>query len=67
MISTQKGTNKTEMKMIDLVKLVIIASFLYIGHVQSRKSLELERNILNRIFDGYDPSIRPAGDNGTGM
>ncbi|GFQ98562.1 glutamate-gated chloride channel [Trichonephila clavata] len=52
--------------MIFLVKFATIATFLSIGYVQSRKSFEEERQILNKIFDGYDSTIRPAGENGTG-
>ncbi|GIY41025.1 glutamate-gated chloride channel [Caerostris extrusa] len=52
--------------MIYLVGLAFVFLFLPVNPVQSRSSLELERNILNTIFDGYDPTIRPAGANGTG-
>ncbi|GBL96717.1 Glutamate-gated chloride channel [Araneus ventricosus] len=49
-----------------LIKLSAFIVFLSLHHVQSRTSMELERTVLNSIFEGYDPTIRPTGKNGTG-
>ncbi|CAL1267167.1 unnamed protein product [Larinioides sclopetarius] len=48
------------------IKLSVFIVFLTLHHVQSRTSMELERTVLNSIFQSYDPTIRPTGKNGTG-